>query len=249
MNDLIFKVMVIDDEPLARKEMRFLLREHLDFSVEWEAGSVAEAQRILSACQPDVVFLDIHLRGGNGFDLMELFSDASDVVFVTAHDEYAIRAFEVNALDYLTKPVAMTRLESTLDRLRRKPGGLPVPSLSKGGAGPCREDDKVFIAASTGRLFVNCSQIQSISTVGGNYLLIKRISGAEHLVRGTVKDWEQKLPPELFLRVHRNAIVNVSRIRCLTRIAPRKHAVVLVDDSTEYSISRTLISHVEQLLT
>ncbi|MBN2340750.1 MAG: response regulator [Deltaproteobacteria bacterium] len=243
----LYRALIIDDEPPARKEMRFLLKDQVDFVVEWEAGSVSEAQKILSSCTPDVVFLDIHLRGGTGFDLISHIREDTDVVFVTAYDAYAVRAFEVNALDYLTKPVSPARLDSTLNRLRRKSGtfDIPVPMSSE----KYREDDKILMVTTIGRVFIDCHKIRSITAAGGNYISVRLISDTEYLVRGTVKDWETKLPHQRFLRIHRNAIVNNTQLRSLTRLAPRKYAVMLHNDDTPYNISRNLISYVEQLLT
>ncbi len=117
------KALVVDDEELAREEMIDLLEDHPDIVVEWEAATVDQARRILSEHRPDVVFLDIQLRGGNGFDLISSLHETTEVIFVTAYDEYAARALETNALDYLTKPVDPKRLQISLDRLRRKKAG------------------------------------------------------------------------------------------------------------------------------
>ena len=113
------KVIIVDDEPPARREMRRLLVEFPWMEIVGEAGSAAEAEALIEALHPELIFLDIQMPGGSGFDLLARLEHVPQVVFTTAHDEHAVHAFEVSALDYLLKPIDPRRLASTLDRVRR----------------------------------------------------------------------------------------------------------------------------------
>jgi len=113
------KVMIIDDEPFARDDLRYMLSEHQEVEVQWEAGKIDEARRLLAENEPDVVFLDIQLRGGSGFDLLPDIPEGNTrVIFVTAHDEYTQQALATDAIDCLLKPVSADRLADSLEKLK-----------------------------------------------------------------------------------------------------------------------------------
>jgi two-component system, LytTR family, response regulator len=125
------KVLVVDDERLARQELRRLLSEHADVTIAGEASTIEEAAMMLGQQDFDLLFLDIQMPGGSGFDLLERLERVPQVIFTTAFDQYAIRAFEVNALDYLLKPIAPERLAAALERVRRTPASAPRPLLER----------------------------------------------------------------------------------------------------------------------
>ncbi len=205
-----YRVMIVDDEAMAREDLRFMLAEHADVEVCWEAAGLEEAERILAQNRPDALFLDIKLRRGAGFDLVPHIDQATQVVFLTAFEQYAVRAFEINALDYLTKPVSPKRLAQSLDRIR---GRLKTP-LS-GASAPeyaLRKDDQLLVKTSDGQRFITLAHISSITSQGGNYAQILLKSGVAHTARTTLSTWEERLPYKPFLRVHRTAIVNIDRI-------------------------------------
>lgn len=246
MGNLLFNVLLVDDEPLARRDMRYLLKMHPAFVVKWEADSIANARQVLEKHTPHVIFLDIQLRGGTGFELISFIDETTDVVFVTAFDIYAIRAFEVNALDYLSKPVTAKRLDATVNRLRKKRGASTVSAPLRNEK--LNERDKILLHSTTGRVFVDISQVCSITSVGGNYISIRTASQAEHCVRGTVKEWESRLPTGQFLRIHRNALVKSSQIASLKKTGPRKYTIALKNCPNVYPISRKLVSFTRTLL-
>ena len=124
------RVIIVDDEPPARREMRRLLVEFPWMEIVGEAGSAAEAEALIEELHPELIFLDIQMPGGSGFDLLSRLEHVPQVVFTTAHDEHAVHAFEVNALDYLLKPIDPRRLASTLDRVRNA-GAIPA---ARGGS-------------------------------------------------------------------------------------------------------------------
>lgn len=198
------RTLLIDDEASARDDLRRLLAAHPEVTVTGEAGRLAEAQALLGRDDYDLVLLDIQLRGGSGFDLVPLVRPGARIIFVTAHDQYALRAFDVNALDYLLKPVEPARLTLAL---RRTAGAPPEPSTTA-----LRTDDVVQVKTGPGAArFVRVADVVLI-TSQDNYSDV-RLAGGEHfLVRQTLASWEARLPASHFMRVHRQAVVSLGRI-------------------------------------
>jgi len=203
------KALLIDDEPPACDILRTLLAEHPQVSVIGEAGTLGQARARLATPDYDLVFLDIQLRGGTGFDLVPHVRPEARIIFVTAYDQHAVRAFEVNALDYLLKPVAPERLARALARIQH-----PADDARPDGLGP---DDRVHLKLGAGNArFVRLSDIRLISSEE-NYTEVT-VDGGEHfLVRKTMKAWEDLLPAGDFGRVHRQTIVNLAHARDLSR--------------------------------
>ena len=133
------KAIIIDDEPFIRHDLREMLSAHKDIEVAGEAGTIAAAKNLLQSSRFDVVFLDIQLRGGSGFDLVPFVHPSAAIIFITAHDEFAVRAFEINALDYLLKPVTTDRLTESLKRLAHRTKTPPEEPSSRGRLLPCPE--------------------------------------------------------------------------------------------------------------
>lgn len=197
-------VLVVDDERLARRELKELLQEgHGDeIQVIAEAASVQEAATLARLHDPDVVFLDVHLAGETGFDLLPLLDGAVAVVFVTAFDRYAIRAFEVNALDYLLKPVAPRRLAATLARL-----GEPAPAESA-LTQVLTYDDRLFLRLDDRMTFLQLRDIVAILAAGDNSIL-QLTDGKQARARKSLREWAERLPERNFVRIHRSTIVNL----------------------------------------
>lgn len=207
----MLKALLIDDEAPAREDLRRLLAAHPEVSIIAEAGSLASARARLAAGGYDLVFLDIQLVGGNGFDLVPSISPDARIIFVTAYDQHAMRAFEVNALDYLLKPVRRERLS---EALRRVATALPrEDSVQENAARPAlRADDVIHV--KTGRAAARFVRLADIVTLTSedNYSMLLLGDGSSLLVRETLSSWETRLPPTHFLRVHRQVIVNLLRI-------------------------------------
>jgi two-component system LytT family response regulator len=213
------RVLLIDDEPPACDILRALLGETPDIAVVGEAGTLATARTLLGTSDYDLVFLDIQLRGGTGFDLVPLVRPGARIIFVTAYDQHALRAFEVNALDYLLKPIAPERLAAALARLSTgSPLSTSNPQLST-PTPPLTPDDRVLLKLGAGNeRFVRLADIRCI-TSEENYSAVHVGAPAERLlVRRTLQSWEDQLPASHFVRVHRQAIVNPAHARGLTRI-------------------------------
>jgi two-component system LytT family response regulator len=201
------QAILIDDEPAARDDLRRLLTAHPEIAIVGEAGRFAAAEALLRTARYDLVLLDVELRGGNGFDLLPHVHPEARIIFVTAHSHYAVRAFEVNALDYLVKPIVATRLEAALRRVATHPDDHPPAT------GSFITTDLVHLKIGNGTTrFVALADIVAIESEE-NYSDAHLGDGTRLLVRRTLKSWEDALPAPQFARVHRTTIVNLSRYR------------------------------------
>lgn len=198
------RTLIIEDNAAARAGLREQLKAHPDVAVVGEAGTVGRARTLLALDGYDLVFLDIRLRGGLGFDLVPHVSPQARIIFVTAFDEYALRAFEVNALDYLLKPVTPGRLASALARIAPARDDAPLPV-------PLRAADLVHLKTDTGSHFVPVNAITAI-LAELNYTLVHLDSGMRHLVRRSLQSWEDQLDPACFARASREALVNLNQV-------------------------------------
>jgi len=198
------KALIVDDERLARRELVSLLAAHPEIAVVGEAASVDEAAPLIAQLDPDVVFLDIQMPRRSGFELLAACDVRGRIVFVTAHDVHAIRAFEVNALDYLMKPVHPERLAQTIARLRAE-----VTDIAP--ANQLELDDHLFLTEGRAARFV---RVRSIVCIRGadDYSELLVAGGVQLLSPRPLKDWEARLPERAFVRVHRTAIVNLEHV-------------------------------------
>jgi two-component system, LytTR family, response regulator len=197
---------IVDDERLARRELRAMLEEAHAAAVRVvaEAESVRTAAELVRTCDADVVFLDVQLAGESGLELLPLIDPSVALVFVTAFDQYAVRAFEVNALDYLLKPVAPARLARAVERLAKPndspPSRAPVSRLDYA--------DRLFLRLDDRMGFVKVADIVSIVS-DGDYSEVRLATGRTHRARKPLRDWAARLPDNAFARVHRSTIVNL----------------------------------------
>jgi len=189
------RALVVDDEPLARRELRRLLAAFPIVQVVGEAGNIDEARERIEALSPDVVFLDIQMPGGTGFDLLAQLDRVPRIVFTTAYDQYAVKAFEVNALDYLLKPVEPERLATAIRKIH-------IPSTTP---------EQLFIKDGPRCWFVPLRQV-SLLTSEGNYVRLHW--GKERPLLGrSLTSLEQKLDPKQFFRANRAQIMNLEFIQ------------------------------------
>lgn len=201
------KVLLIDDERLAREELRRLLKAHPDVHIVGEAANVMQARHAIDQHLPELIFLDIQMPGGSGFDLLAELDDPPAVIFTTAFDQYALRAFEVSALDYLLKPIAPRRLAQALEKTSAR-----VAQATPGGPG---SDNKVFIKDGERCWFVALEQIVLFESEG-NYTRVY-FDAHQPLLLRSLNQIEAKLDPSAFMRVSRRQIVN---LRYVTAVAP-----------------------------
>jgi two-component system, LytTR family, response regulator len=204
--DNIYNALIVDDEALARQDLMAVLSEFEMVRVVAEADSVESACEQIRHFNPQLIFLDIQLPGESGFDLLEHIPSDVKIIFVTAFDQYAIRAFEVNARDYLLKPVSRDRLANTLERIDMEPGE------NADTARMLKPDDSIFLKKDKGYAFVKISNILCIEAKD-DYSLIALDNQDQLLVHKSMKEWETRLPEESFCRIHRSTIVNIEKIK------------------------------------
>jgi two-component system LytT family response regulator len=227
------RVLIVDDERLARDKLRRFLGEAEGFRVIGEAANGGQAVALISRERPDVVFLDVQMPGMDGFAVIEELPDEllPALVFVTAHDEYAIRAFEVEAIDYLLKPFDRARLARTLVRvrrqLRRDSGELAdkIRRLLAAGAGERRPLRRIAIRSGGRIQSLPVDEVQWFEAAD-NYLKI-HTAKAVPLIRETLAELERRLDPDVFIRIHRSAIVRIESIREVECLFHGDYEVVL----------------------
>jgi len=199
------QVIIVDDERLARNALRSLLEERKDVRIIAEADTVPDALEKIETHKPDLIFLDIQMPGATGFDLVEKLTYMPHIIFVTAYDQYAVRAFEINALDYLVKPVGRDRLAEALSRVHEEE--VTMPSAENKLA----IDDRLFIQFTNRYLFLRVSNIVVI-TATGDYSDVKTADGQHGLTNKTMQEWEKRLPENTFVRIHRSSIINLDYV-------------------------------------
>lgn len=196
------RALIVDDERLARTELRRLLAAHPAVEIVGEAANAAEAHTAIVALAPDLVFLDVQMPGGSGFDLLAALDVAPAVIFTTAFDQYALRAFDVSALDYLLKPIEPARLAHALRKL-----GLDLPTTAPVPDKPAVADGRVFIKDGERCWFVALEQIMLFESEG-NYTRVYFDHHRPLLLR-SLNQLEARLDPVRFVRVSRRQIVNL----------------------------------------
>ena len=199
------KAIIVDDERLARMEMRRLLAAHADVEIVGEAVDVASAKAMIEDLNPDLVFLDIQMPDGTGFDVLGQLTDTPDVIFTTAFDRYAMQAFEANALDYLLKPIEPNRLASALQKVKPQ---VETPER------PVQRDSKIFIKDGERCWFVKLDAI-TLCESEGNYTRVY-FDGNRPLLLRSLNQLEQRLDPSLFFRASRRHIVNLDHVTTVT---------------------------------
>jgi two-component system LytT family response regulator len=194
------RALLIDDEPLARRELRRLLGAHCWIQIVGEASDIDEAQAGIEARSPALIFLDVEMPGGSGFDLLERLDRPPRVIFTTAYDHYAVKAFEVSALDYLLKPIEPVRLAAALDRMR-----------AKSAHGPGAPLEQLFVRDGLRCWFVPLREV-SVFSAEGNYVRLKW--GRERpLLARSLTGLERKLDSQRFFRANRQQIFNLEHIQ------------------------------------
>ncbi|HSK73863.1 MAG TPA: LytTR family DNA-binding domain-containing protein [Pyrinomonadaceae bacterium] len=238
------RTLVVDDEPLARERIRRMLHEENDIEIVGECIGGMEAVETIENLHPDLVFLDIQMPQMNGFEVLQLteLTKLPIIIFVTAFDQYALKAFEFHALDYLLKPFSKDRLRSALDRVREQLKGNSNGDFDERIAAllsDLKKENKVLdrlLLKSSGRIyFVKAEEIDWIESAG-NYAKL-HVGRETHLLRETMSGLEETLDPEKFLRIHRSCIVNIDRVKELHPLFSGDYLVIL-QDKQELTLSR-----------
>ena len=250
---MTLRAVIVDDEPPARRRLRALLRAEPSIDVIGDADDGPAAVAAIEQLQPDLVFLDVQMPGLDGFDVLEEIierrgAQCPAVIFVTAHDAHALRAFGVHAVDYLLKPFDRARLHTAIERAVRLAGDAAVPRRLAALAGDAtsRRPLRRFMVRSGGRIsFVAVDEVDCVEAAG-HYVSL-RAGRQTHLVRDTITSVAERLDPQRFARIHRGALVNLERIR---ELRPLFHGEfeVLLKDGTRLRATRTFAAALTRAL-
>jgi two-component system LytT family response regulator len=251
MRSTLIRALIVDDEPLARRRLRAFLRTEGDIEIVEECGNGEEAVEAIRGLRPDLVFLDVQMPGMNGFDVLAALDvrQLPLVIFVTAHDQYAVQAFEERALDYLLKPFSKGRFQDAVQRVRERMSGPPagdfrdrITGLLRTVAGP-----KTHLVVKTGghAVLLQTARIERLEAEG-DYVRI--YTGREsYLTRQTMNRIEAELGSGRFVRIHRSSIVNVEFIKEIHPLPGGDHVVTL-RDLTQVTLSRGYRDRLEHAL-
>jgi two-component system LytT family response regulator len=261
------RAIIVDDEPAARRGVRLLLEREHDVNIVGEAGDGEAAVSLITRERPDVVFLDVQMPACDGFEVVRRVAPlgAPAVVFITAYDEHALRAFDVNAVDYLLKPYDDERFRAALGRARETVRRREVDTLNDrlakllafveaqqagpAPAGGTGEDamfsDRILLKSSGEVFFLKADEIDWIEAEG-DYMKF-HVAGRTHLLRETMARLEERLDPKKFIRIHRSTIVHIDRVRKLSPSFAGEYAVVL-HDGTKLKLSRGYQERIQELL-
>lgn len=236
-----YRAIVVDDERLARNDLRLLLKNHTNIDVLDEASNGDEGIALIKKLKPDLVFLDIQMPGMDGFEVLEHISTDIKVIFVTAFDEYALRAFEVNALDYLLKPVNAERLQQSIERLDSQPDDHEAEPRE------LEYHDRLLLKLDTSLGFLKIATVVCI-TSAGDYSEVLCTNKKKVLVHKSMAEWDKRLPNAFFNRIHRTTIVNMEYVDRLEEWFNNSYRVYMKGIEEPYVMSRRYVTKLKQKL-
>jgi len=246
----MIRVVIADDEVLARQKLRQLLRHEPDVEIVGECATANETISLVRTANPDLLFLDIRMPDMDGFDVLGALtsdppSSLPQIVFTTAYDQYAVRAFEFNAVDYLLKPFTQERLSDSVQRARAR-----INDASQGGEGRTSDNAGPYksriVFKSRGRILF--LPVEDIRWIGADENYVRISVGSEsHLLRETMARLETTLDPELFLRVHRSAMVNLHYVKEV-KSDSEGESVVILTSGEKIAMSRGYRTRMQKLL-
>jgi two-component system, LytTR family, response regulator len=227
------RAVIVDDEELAREVLCEYLAAHADIEVVAQCANGFEAVKAIAEQKPDLVFLDIQMPKLDGFEVLELVGPGTEVVFVTAYDNYAIRAFEVHAVDYLLKPVGAERFEAALERARERLSGkaphqpVPAAELAAAARPPSQYLERIPVRDGTRVFIIPIAKLDYAEAQDDYVALVSE--GKKHLKQQTISSLEAGLDPSRFMRIHRSYIVHLERVARLEPYGKDSHVAVLTN--------------------
>jgi two-component system, LytTR family, response regulator len=232
------RAIIVDDEDLARQVVRELLEVHPEIEIAAECANGFEAVKAVTEIKPDLLFLDIQMPKLDGFEVLELIGTDMAVIFATAYDQHALRAFEVHAVDYLLKPFGAERFEQALARARQRIGGkLPPPSDLKAATRTTGEfAERIVVRDGTRVHIIPIAKLDYVEAQDDYVALASE--GKKHLKQQTISSLETSLDPARFLRIHRSYIVNLERVTKIEPYGKDTHLSIL-SDGTRLPVSRS----------
>jgi len=241
------RALLVDDEDLARYALRELLKPHPEVTVVAECANGFEALKSAAEHQPDLIFLDVQMPKLTGFDVLELIEPQPAVIFVTAYDEFVMKAFEVHAVDYLLKPVGRDRFEAALERAKSRIGEKTPAAheLATAARPPQQFLERLVVKDGTRVTLIPVNKLDYVEAQDDYVALATH--GAKHLKQQTIASIEAGLDPERFVRIHRSYIVNFERV---ARIEPygKDSRLAILSDGTRLPVSRAGYARLKSLL-
>jgi two-component system, LytTR family, response regulator len=244
----MMRIAIVDDEELARKVLREYLASYDDIEVVAECANGFEAVKVVTDLKPDLLLLDIQMPRLDGFEVLELIGREVGVIFVTAYDKYALRAFEVHAVDYLLKPFSADRLREALDRAKARIQAkqlLPIDDLTATARPAGARSERILIRDGANVHVIPLSKID-YAEAQDDYVCF-RSEGKRYLKQQTLADIESALDPSQFVRIHRSYILNIDRLAKLELYAKDSHAAIL-RDGTRLPVSRSGYARLNSIL-
>ncbi len=245
--DKKWKAIIVDDEELARHVIGEFLEPHSEIAIAAECANGMEAVKAVAQYQPDLIFLDVQMPKLTGFDVLELIGTETPVIFVTAYDQYAMRAFEVHAVDYLLKPIGRERFEAALERAKSRLGAkMPAAHELAATARPPQQFlERLVVKDGTKVTLIPVAKLD-YAEAQDDYVALAT-QGKKHLKQQTIAGLEAGLNPESFVRIHRSYIVNLERV---VRIEPygKDSRLAILTDGTRLPVSRAGYARLKALL-
>lgn len=250
---MAIKALIVDDEPLARDRIREMLKEHPDVEVIGEARNGREAIDSVVNHNPDLVFLDVQMPDLDGFNVLQKLNveHLPAIIFVTAYDQHALRAFDVHAVDYLTKPFDRKRFAEAIDHAKvfmkgaKEPDTARIISMLQEIRTGATYLERFAIKNGEKVFFVRAEDVDAIEAQG-NYVRLS-LGNSSHLLRDTLNNIESQISPRMFVRIHRRTIVNIDRVKEVQTWARGEYRVVLVTGA-HYTLSRGYRQHFEKFI-
>ena len=243
-----WKALIVDDEELARKLLREMLSSHPEIEIAAECGNGMEAVKAAAEYKPDLLFLDVQMPKLTGFDVLELIErEGVAVIFVTAYDQYAMKAFDVHAVDYLLKPFSRERFEAALERAKSDKPGKDVDAAKLAAAArPAGQfAERIVVKDGTKVSLIPVAKLDYAEALD-DYVSLA-CEGKKHLKQQTISGLEMALDPALFVRIHRSYLVNLERV---ARIEPygKDSKVAILTNGVKLPVSRTGFARLKKLL-
>jgi len=235
----LFTTLIIDDERLARNALKNKLEAFKEIEIVGEAANVKNALALIEEHNPDLLFLDVQLYNETGFDILDKIKYEGKIIFVTAHDEFAIRAFEINAVDYILKPISPERLKNAIDRL------YSADKKKEYKTDQFNYNDRILIMCGERMRFIKLENVTHISA-SGDFSGISTSEGDEYISSKSMNEWEDRLPAKYFLRIHRSTIINIEFIEKAEKWFNYSSLIQLRGIENPFKVSRSYFKKIKE---
>ncbi len=242
------RAVIVEDEELARQILREMLKPHPEIEIAGECANGFEAVKMVPELKPDLLFLDIQMPKLDGFEVLELIGADMAVIFVTAYDQHALRAFEVHAVDYLLKPFAAERFEAALDRAKQRLGKektLNMAEVAASARQPGHYAERIVVKDGTRVQIIPVAKLDYAEAQDDYVCLASQ--GKKHLKQQTISSLEASLDPKIFLRIHRSCLVNLERVAKVEPYGKDSHVAIL-SDGAHLPVSRAGYARLKAIL-